>query len=68
VIEGVAGSARKLEVEISIIVSVDAPSGFATDGNGLRNTESAVAANFNTPDEATFLRRAATMSSAACRA
>jgi hypothetical protein len=42
----------------AIIASVDAPSGFAIPGRGRRDTEANVAANFNTPDEATFLASA----------
>lgn len=42
----------------AIVVSVDASSGFASPGNGRRNTEAAVASNFNTPDEATFVASA----------
>lgn len=41
----------------SVVVSVDAPSGFAIAGNSVRHTESAVN-NFNTPNEATFLSSA----------
>lgn len=44
----------------AVIVSVDAPSGFAMTGNSVRHTESAVGANFNTPDERTFLSSAMT--------
>jgi hypothetical protein len=39
----------------TVVVSVDASSGFAVAGNRVRHTESVVGANYTTPDEATFL-------------
>lgn len=43
----------------SIIVSVDAPSGFSVPGNNIRATERAAGGNFNTPNETAFLASAA---------
>jgi hypothetical protein len=41
----------------AVIVSVDASAGFAAAGRSVRDTETCVGANVNTPDQETFLAR-----------
>ncbi len=56
--EGADPIAQAATIFGGLVVSIDAPSGFAIAGENVRNTEQYACGNFNTPDQETFVSSA----------